>query len=375
MLKRIFKSVIAVLLIAASLLSLFGCKKEKYPPVESTEEENKIVMRLQYQDKTYEVKYELYRAFFLNYKSQVDGGDESVWSGDNKAEYINKINELITAKISYIYAALEVARQCGIDMYSKEVEKEIAEYVRASVEGDTSLGVDGYGDYNAYLAALKKENLNYQVQVLLYRYSIAIDKIQSYFIGNLTEDGKDIDTTSGQITYTVDDIKNFYYSDDCLRIMRAYINADHFTEDEAAERAERLREYIISAAASGEREVALTIVQNSTSSMADVEKGVIARYNLNEMYYADLTAAAFALEENGVSEIIEISDNLGKGLYILYRAEKNDAHFEKYYNYITYTYLTNIIGGMHSGVSMLLNMSASFTSEYNSIVHSAISMG
>ena len=100
MLKRIFKSVIAVLLIVASLLSLFGCKKEKYPPVESTEEENKIVMRLQYQDKTYEVKYELYRAFFLNYKSQVDGGDESVWSGDNKAEYINKINELITAKIS-----------------------------------------------------------------------------------------------------------------------------------------------------------------------------------------------------------------------------------------------------------------------------------
>ena len=375
MLKRIYINAIAVLLIAASLLSLFGCKKQKYEPVESTEEESKVVMRLQYKDKTYEVKYELYRAFFLNYKSQVDGGDASVWNGENKAEYINRINDIIISKICYIYSALEVARQCGIDMYSKEVEEQIEEYVRASVEGDTEMGVAGYGDYNKYLEALKKDNLNYQTQVLLYRYSIAVDKIQNYFIGNLTEDGKDIDTTNGQLTYTVEDVKSFYYSDDCLRIMRAYINSDHFTEDEAAERAERLRSYIITAASVGDSEVALKIVQNSTSSMADVEKGVIARYNLNEMYYSDLTKAAFALEEHGVSDIVAISDNLGKGLYILYRAEKNDAHFEKYYNYIAYTYLTNIIGGMHTGVSLSLKASASFTAEYESIVHASINMG
>ena len=374
MLKKVSISALAVLLVVASLFSLVACSKPKYEPVESTDEENTVVMRLKYNDKVYDVKYELYRAFFLNYKSQIDGGDESVWNGENKAKYIEEINAIIIDKISHIYSALELARQCNINMYSKEVEEQIEEYIRISVEGDIAMGVAGYGDYDKYLEALKKDNLNYQVQVLLYRYSIAVDKIQSYFMGNLTEDGKQPETTDGKLTYTQAEVKDFYYSDDCLRIMRAYINADYFTDDEAKERAERLRNSIIAAAPMGDGEVALTIVQNSTSSMADVEKGVIAKHNLNEMYYSDLTEAAFALGAHGVSEIVPISDNLGKGLYILYRAEKSDGHFEKYYNYIVYTYLTEIIGQKHAEYAEALGASASFTDGYATVTHSSISM-
>ena len=259
-------------------------------------------------------------------------------------------------------------------MYSAEVEKQIEEYIRISVEGDTASGIDGYGNYDKYLEALKNDNLNYQAQVLLYRYSIAVDEIQNYFIGNLTEDGTDIDTVNGKLSYTIDDIRSFYYSDECLRIMRAYINSDYFTPEEAADKAERLRNNIIYAKSSGDTAVALAIVQNSTSSMPDVERGVIAKNNLNKLYYADLTEAAFSLELNEVSEIVPISDNLGGGLYILYRAEKNEEHFEKYYNYILYTYLTNIIGSKHEECASQLLESASFTEEYNSIVHSAINM-
>ena len=375
MTKRGFKSAIAVVLIIASLFSLFACKKSKYEPVKSTEEENTVVMRLKYNDNTYDVKYELYRAFFLNYKSEIDGGDSSVWTGENKEYYIEKINDVIIDKICYIYSALELASQCGINMYSSDVEDQIEEYIRMSVEGDLALGVEGYGDYNAYLEALKRDNLNYQAQVLLYRYSIAVDKIQSHFIGNLTEEGVDIDTVNGKLTYTIDEVKTFYYSDDCLRIMRAYINSDYFTPDEAAEKAERMRNKIISATASGDNIVALTIVQNSTSSMADVEKGVLAKHNLNKMYYSALTDAAFSLEPFGVSEIIPISDTLGSGLYVLYRAEKSDEHFTKYYNYIVYTYLTELIGTKHEDCADKLADNVTFTQEYYNIIHSAISMG
>ena len=374
MLNRVLKSTVAIALIAASLFSLFGCKTSKYEPVKSTDEENAVVMQLKYDGRTYDVKYELYRAFFLNYKNQVDGGDSSVWAGNNKDEYIDKINDIIIEKICYIYSALELARQCNINMYSSEVEEQIQEYIRVSVEGDIAMNVEGYGDYENYLESLKQDNINYQTQVLLYRYSIAVDKIQTYFMGNLTEDGKDTDTTDGQLTYNSEDVRAFYYSNDCQRIMRAYINTDYFTNDEATERAERLRSRMINAALLGEYDVALAIVQNSTSSMIDVEKGVIAGHNLNKMYYADLTNVAFELSLHEVSEIVKVSDNLGSGFYILYKAEKSDEHFEKYYNYIVYTYLTEIIGRKHEECATILEANVSLTDKYNNIVHTNISM-
>ena len=374
MLKGFLKNTVALALVVASTLSMFGCKKAKYEPVKSTDEENTVVGTLKINNQTYEVKYELYRAFFLNYKSKIDGGNSEVWTGEDSQKYIDEINELIIEKISYVYSALELARQCDINMYSQEVEEQIEEYIRISVEGDLSMGVAGYGTYDEYLEALKRDNLNYQAQVLLYRYSIAVDKLQSYFIGNLTEEGEDPDTTSGTLSYTIDDVRNFYYGEDCLRIMRAYINTDYFTEDEAIEKAERLRSKIISAVGEGDTAVALAIVQSSTSAMSDVEKGVIGKHNLNEMYYADLTKAAFGLEAQGVSEIIPISDNLGGGLYILYRADKSDEHFEKYYNYIVYTYLTELVGVKHSECAEKLKGNVSFTAEYANIVHANISM-
>ena len=59
------KKLIALLLILAAILTLSSCKKNFYEPVESTELEATTVMTLKYGGRTYEVKYELYRAFFL----------------------------------------------------------------------------------------------------------------------------------------------------------------------------------------------------------------------------------------------------------------------------------------------------------------------
>ena len=145
--------IVLVMILLMSVPSLASCKKETtYDPVPSTEEESRVVMTFTYGSKTYSVKYELYRALFLNLKDDVSGGDDSVWESDNKQEYIDRINTLIASRAAHIYGVFKVASDLGIDLYSDSVDDTIQEYIKDSVEGSDSL--EGYGSYNAYLAAL-----------------------------------------------------------------------------------------------------------------------------------------------------------------------------------------------------------------------------
>ena len=94
------KKIIAFILLAASLFTLASCGDEDYPPVESSAVEAQVVMTIEFEEKKYDVKYELYRALFLSLRKSVDGGDASVWTGDNKSEYIGKIDAIIKKRIA-----------------------------------------------------------------------------------------------------------------------------------------------------------------------------------------------------------------------------------------------------------------------------------
>ena len=124
------KKIIAFLLTLATILTFAACKKNKeYPPVESTKEEARTVMTLSIDGKTYDVRYELYRAFFLTYKNQVDGGNSSVWTSDEKDVYVEKINDLILNRITEIYSAFAICERIDFDIYSSSVEKKIKENI------------------------------------------------------------------------------------------------------------------------------------------------------------------------------------------------------------------------------------------------------
>ena len=88
--KKRFAALILIFSIIASIsLSLVSCG-EKYEPVESTAEEKRTVMTISYDGEKYKVPYELYRAFFLQLKPVVDGGNADVWTGENKDEYFTE---------------------------------------------------------------------------------------------------------------------------------------------------------------------------------------------------------------------------------------------------------------------------------------------
>ena len=376
------KKIIAIILMLATALSLVACGGNKYPAVESTEEEARTVMAMTLDGKTYEVKYELYRAFFLTYKSKVDGGDSGVWSGENKDEYIAKIDEMIIERVVEIYSAFALCERIGVDLYSSEVEKKIKENVKISVEGGSygSSTLDGYESYDDYLAALKAMNLNYSVQTLLMRYAIAIDAIDTYYIGTASSDDVDINLSVGSIKYTEEDVRDFYFSDDCVRVLRA--NFQKEISYTPLERAEKLRDKLTEAAASKEtleeKETAVfnAIVSSGLySNTAEIKNGyVIGRYNLESSYYGGMTKAAMSLEVGEVSEPIDVVSDVENSYYIVYCTYKSEEHFSANYESIKYVFLMNYVGEISHGVALELKDSLVYTDVLKGLDRSGIGM-
>lgn len=376
------KKIIAIILMLATALSLVACGGNKYPAVESTEEEARTVMTMTLDGKTYEVKYELYRAFFLTYKSKVDGGDSGVWSGENKDEYIAKIDEMIIERVVEIYSAFALCERIGVDLYSREVEKKIKENVKISVEGGSygSSTLDGYESYDDYLAALKAMNLNYSVQTLLMRYAIAIDAIDTYYIGTASSDDVDINLSVGSIKYTEEDVRDFYFSDDCVRVLRA--NFQKEISYTPLERAEKLRDKLTEAAASKEtleeKETAVfnAIVSSGLySNTAEIKNGyVIGRYNLESSYYGGMTKAAMSLEVGEVSEPIDVVSDVENSYYIVYCTYKSEEHFSANYESIKYVFLMNYVGEISHGVALELKDSLVYTDVLKGLDRSGIGM-
>ena len=374
--ERPMKKIIATLLALIVLFSITSCSRF-YEPVESTEEEARTVMTLKFGNKTYEVRYELYRAFFLTYKSEVDGGDESVWVGDNKDEYVKKIDAMILDGILEIYSTLALAESLGIDPYSTEVGKKVNDYVNMSVEGGDIDGVSypGYKSYEDYLASLKELNLNYSVQTLLFRYAIVADMIDEYYIGKLTEEDIDAGISLGQLKYTEEDVHAFYGSEDCVRLLRTFVSEEMSYDHKA--RAERVRDAIASVANEGEDSVRKKMIaEGSTTTVPELENGyTLGRHTLLEAYYGKMVDAAFSLDTGEVSEVVTIHDGTQIIHYILYRAEKSEEHYEQNYSAIAYVYLRHKIGCFYNDTETDMRESVVYTDFLKNLDRSGVSMG
>lgn len=361
------KKIISLFLVTVFIFALVSCS-DYYKPQKSTKEEAKVVAEIRFGEDVYEIKYELYRAFFLNFKNDIDGGDASVWQGAEKDKYIEKINALIFSRISDIFAIFSLAKGIGVDVYSKEYDNSVLEIIKASVDGGIIAGTSytGFGgDYDAYLASLKAMNLNYSVQDLMIRYALALDDIYYYYGGNVDNDAK-----PGALGHTREDVKAFYDSDECVRVYQLFLSkhTTSFTEESAG----KLRDKI--ASRTSEEDVVITMIGNSTYG-DDIKDGeIIAKYNLDSFYYEDLINAAFALKYYETSPVIEIKTASDDGYFILFRTRKSDAHFEECYDDIATVYVENAIGKMIVDRTAALLSTLVKTENYNKIEHSKISM-
>ena len=364
------RRLILLLTVLSLVFSLFlsSCGAE-YEPQESSEEEKETVMTLGIEKKEYDVAYELYRALFLSLKASVDGGDETVWNGAEKNKYIEKIDALILERISEIYAVFHLCDKAGIDVYSREVDSLIEDYIRIAVEGGSINGerfVGFNGDYAAYLADLNSMYINYSVQELYIRYSIALERLNTYYIGSL--DGENL--KGGEIKYTKDEVEDFYYdSNESRRMIRVHLSPDAFTE----KRANEIRSSI--ASKKSENEIINYIIHFSTSGAADIKNGeVVGKYTLDKFYYSDITDSLFSLSVGEVGEVIKINSDNTEGFNIIYRTDVNKEHFEDCYDDIVKSYLLNEAGKKINDTAISLIESAKYTVTLENLDRSSVKM-
>ena len=364
------KKILCLILICILALPLSGCKQNKYyEPVESTEEEAAIVMTFTIGEDSYGVRYELYRALFLGNKAIVDGGDSSVWSGDNAEEYVERINEIICERAYEIYSAIHIAKSIGFDPYSDDVELKIKETVKGAVEGD-SIQM-GHGSYEAYLASLKESGLNYSVAALLMRYSLCIEKINEYYAGYEHEA---FGQMQGDYTYTNDDVKSYYLSDECRRVMQVYLPEGLRTRSWV----DSFRGELL--AKSSEHDMAVHIITYTAATEADLLVGgeisgsIIGRDALDSFFYKDYIDTVFTTEPGAMSEGVEIDNTDADGYYVVYGLEKSEEHFERCYEQVRLSYIDNVIGAVIADVTDAFRASTSYGEVYSTIIHSEITI-
>ena len=360
------KKTVSLILLACLIISLFSCGPT-YEPVESTEEEARVVMNLTFDGELYEIRYELYRALFLTYKSEVDGGDASVWSGDDADEYIERINGLIISRAAQIFAALHEAEKIGFDPYSREVENKITEYVRVSVEGG-SFGeklIEGEGSYEEYLEALREMYLNYSVQTLIIRYYLAVAALEEYFLGK--ED--DVFEEGGEYAFDEEDVLEYYFGDECASYMQIFLYSHAFD----LTRVEEIRNSV--ASQSTKKAVAEYMTNFSTAGYEEIYDGsVLGLYELDRSYHAALTDAVFALSPGETSEPVKVGHGDDEGYYIVYRFDPGDSYFEDHYDLVENSFLLNMLGKRLAECEGALVSSVFNGEHYDDIIHHEISM-
>ena len=365
------KKIIALLLALISVFSLASCGDE-FEPVESTEKEKTVVMTMKYGSEEYDIPYELYRAFFLTYKSEFDLSDP---------DYVSKLNDKIIDKIAEIYSVFYMCDAIGVDAFSGTFDDEIDEFIEKSVEniiylekmaakerGET-VELSRDEAYKIYLQRLTAQNLNYSVSILLYRYELALSEIESYYRGeadasSLTgyDDGK-IDTSREKVLA-------FYNSESTVKLL-SYCREDDIG---ALNKVEKVREDMLDA--TDKDGVVMAIFTNSLYGYpAEVERGmVIGKYTLSSNFFNEFTDLAFSLEVGEVSEVIEVYDGSKDLIYVLYRDEKTSEHFESCFADIAYAYVSDEIGKIKADVKAGLVSGCNFTAEYSTIDHASISM-
>lgn len=367
------KKLFFLLLVILFSLSLFSCAGEEYEPVESTSEEARVVFTLSYGGKKYEVKYELYRMLFLSNRKAIDGGDTDVWASAQSEEYIEKINEVIRGHAADIFAAIHEAKHtAGYDVYSAEADEAVYEYVKISVEGNGA-DVKGHGSYEAFLAALKERYMNYSVADLLFRYSLAQDALNEYYLGTTDEV---LGNIAGDFKVEESDVSEYYWGEESARILHLYFDSSVKDESDMYRYRDGIRDlddelevalYIIN---TGSPVVPEELIDTATRSVSGI---MVGKFAYDDLYYSEYTEAAFSTPAGEVSDVI-LTGGTRPGYYLIYRLEKSEEHFEDCYDDILYSYLTNEMGLRQTDVADRLNDSCEWSRTYSDIVHKDISM-
>lgn len=350
--KKICFRLLSCLLLFCLCLPLFSCGG--YRAVKSSKEEARTVVLLGDD----ELRYELFYALFFTVKEELDGGDDSLWSGEGGAALWQEAQSRILASAADIYATFAVCLAHGIDPYGDEIDDEVDSRVTADIDGGIVKGneIEGYGSKKAYLAALAEMHLNDSVNRLLNRWDICLSLLYDRMITGL-DDGKN--------TASEEEVATFFASDDCAHITMAYYSTENILylglEKIATVRAE------LAAAADYETVRDILIRTPPILGNDELENGFyISRYNASGSRYDVLSDAAFSLSDLEVSGVLDADD----GKYIVIGLAKHTLNSDYYTKHFESIYTLCLENRLYKEISDKTNellVSVSYTDLYSAL--------
>lgn len=171
--KRIV-SLVSALLIASSAVFLSGCSKNTKKILESTKEERTVVGHVNGS----EVPMELYRYVALNYRSDYDHGDATVWTGDEGAALLGELQSAVDETVVGLYATLEAAKAHGVDIGDKNIDTAL----EARME-------EIYASYERDYIRYKEDIAEYNMNDAVYRFLVRGEIVSAFLFDKLVDEG------------------------------------------------------------------------------------------------------------------------------------------------------------------------------------------
>ena len=300
------KRIVPLILLTALLFSAVSCAKIP----ESTEEDKRTALVIG----NYEVPYEQYYYFFMNYKREYDGGDDAYWNSADidKEAVFAELKEDTNSALLRCYATFSLAEKYGIELDSSEIKGIIDQTVDEYIKND-------FGDTKTYVDSLKAAFMNDSV----FRFVMLRFECDKLLNDALIADKK-IPTDDKTILAAISGGEEF------CRAKQILIKND--PGEDPALNLERAKEALNSAALGVDFDRLVAEYGEDPEMIVNPQGYYFTKNQLLE----EFEDAAFALEIGEISEIVESY----LGYHIIMRCEIDPGYVSVNYETLREAYLT-----------------------------------
>lgn len=238
------------------------------------------------------------------YAAEIIAEAEKYLDEDEKKALADEVNGYALETLAKIYSIFTLAKECGIDPDSENIEKMTdmkLEEIRAT-----------YDSTKDYVSTLKLYYMNDSVYRVLTKYEVVYDEIYTAYL-------KD-----GTLAKTEDFATEYIKADTGARAKQILISFDRHSESEAKELCESVLSELSATAAPGG-----SVSEDVFDSFTDKYGEDLYTFKNRDGYYLPLGYYDEAFEETAFSlEIGEISDVIrtSSGYCIVMRCEKDDEY-------------------------------------------------
>lgn len=300
---RAVRAISCVMALVLAVLTLTGCG-DKIKPVESTEQEMRVIGKCD----GYDVYYEELRFVTATYKNTLEQKyGKGIWDDPATAEkYREELESLVYENLKANYAVLVGCK----NLFVKTDDKEIDDYVQEQIETLVNLdeGQGGFGgDFDAYLTWLGENGLTDHYLRFIYR----VDYLESAMYYALVD--------GGLMEYTSKNYSDFLdyvlAGEDYARTIHVYIPVeDQADKQDCYDTAKRIADELAAVTDYQERYSLMCshIGSAVNKDLTITESGYYFTHNeMGEVY----EEAAFSLLEYQTSDVVEYGD----GYYVIMR--------------------------------------------------------